>query len=557
MHRLLPSSRSAFSRRLLACLRPVLLVCVDVLVHFVGTFRSSSLPRFDCDYFYRRRVLGGRSPFPRTLVLSSRCDLTRGLLGSFPPHLFNGSSLTRRLLRHLPSELFFSRCDLTRGLLGSFPPHLFNGSSLTRRLLRHLPSELFFSRCDLTRGLLGSFPPHLFNGSSLTRRLLRHLPSELFFSRCDLTRGLLGSFPPHLFNGSSLTRRLLRHLPSELFFSRCDLTRGLLGSFPPHLFFNCRGLLGQLLDSRRNPPLDLLIRPPTRLFFSLRDLTSGLLGCFPPRLLLSDNNLPDGLVGRLASRPLFSRCDQMRDLLGSFPPHLLFNGRGLLGHLFGQLPSNLLARLLDRHGNPAPNLLIGPPPGPLLRFCDLTRGLLARFPPSPLFSVGNQPRGPLCSLVRHSLRECDRLRDRVFAGVPSCLRRGEGVQRCPRRRRLLRLLASLQLPLALFDCSAPGRFLLGVHVALDQPLPVLGQRLGGLILSPQPRGHSREATYCVWLRATTPQGISQDLRTESRLSACRPLLRRGSQQHDPQLTSAPRRAGHTRAWLSRPLLSGG
>ena len=428
--------------------------------------------RLDCDCSFRRRGLGCLSLCPHALLLSSRCDLTRGFLGCFAPRpLVNGSSVSRRLLGRLPPKPLFRRGDLTRRLLGCFPPRpLFNGNSLPCRLLGHLPSKLLFNG----RGLLGQL--------------------------------LDGRRNPPL--------NLLIRPPPRLLFNLRDLTGGLLGSDHPRLLFNGRGLLGQLLDSRRNPPLDLLIRPPPRLLFNLRDLTRGLLGCFPPRLLLGDNNLPGRLVGRLAPRPLFSRCDLPRGLLGCFPPRLLLGERSLPGRLLGQLPANLLARLFDRHGNPAPNLLICPQPRPLLCFCDLTRGRLARFPPSPLLGVGNQPGDLLCGLVRHCLRRRDRLRHRFFAGLPA-LRRGHGVQRCPLCRRSPRLLANVELPLAFFDRFAPGRFLLGVHVALDQPLPVLGQRLGGLILSPRPRGHSREATYGVCPGATTPQGIPQDLRPES------------------------------------------
>ena len=560
--------RCDLTRSVLGCVSPRLL------------FNGNSLPR---------RLLGQLPSKP----FFGRCDLTHSVLGCVSPRLlFNGNNLPRRLLRQLPSKPFLGRCDLTRGLLACVPPRLpFDGDSLPRRLLRQLPSKLFFGRCDLTRSLLACVPPRLlFNGRGLLGRLLDSRrnppldllirpPSRLFFSLRDPTRGLLGGFPPRLvlsenylpgglvgrlaphplfsrcdlqrgllacvpprlpFDGDSLPRRLLRQLPSKLFFGRCDLTRSLLACVPPRLLFNGRGLLGRLLDSRRNPPLDLLIRPPSRLFFSLRDPTRGLLGGFPPRLVLSENYLPGGLVGRLAPHPLFSRCDLQRGLLGCVPARLLFGERSLPGRLLGQLPSSLLARLLDRHGNPAPNLLICPPPGLLLRFCDLTRGLLAHFPPSPLFGVSNQASGLLGGLVRHCLRRRHRLPHRVFAGFPSCLRRGHGVQLC---RRSPRLLVSVQLPLALFNRSAPGRLLLGVHVALDQPLPILGQRLG-LILSPHPCGHPRKATYGACPNTTTPQGIPQDLRPES--GSARVVQLRTDERWAAGGRSAKRLAGYRR-----------
>src|SRR5207237_608347 len=155
--------------------------------------------------------------------------------------------------------------------------------------------------------------------------------------------------------------------------------------------------------------------------------------------LFNGNSLPRRLLGHLPSKLFFSRCDLTGSLLGSFPPHLLFNGRSLLGHL------------LDSRRNQSLALLIRPPPRLFFTLLDLTRGLLAGFPSSPLFSVSNG--GLLGGLVRQCLRR-------------RCLRRCHGVQLC---RRWPRLLANVQLPLALFDRFAPGRFLLGVHVALDQP----------------------------------------------------------------------------------------
>src|SRR5207245_1481992 len=56
------------------------------------------------------------------------------------------------------------------------------------------------------------------------------------------------------------------------------------------------------------------------------------------------------------------------------------------------------------------------------------------------------------------------------------------------RRRPLRLLGRL-LAFALFDRVAPRLLDLRVHVALNQPLTILGQRIRRLTLSPQPCGH--------------------------------------------------------------------
>jgi hypothetical protein len=46
------------------------------------------------------------------------------------------------------------------------------------------------------------------------------------------------------------------------------------------------------------------------------------------------------------------------------------------------------------------------------------------------------------------------------------------------------LVANERLPIPLFDLLASSRLLLRVHVASDQPLPVLCERLGRRVISP-------------------------------------------------------------------------
>jgi hypothetical protein len=73
----------------------------------------------------------------------------------------------------------------------------------------------------------------------------------------------------------------------------------------------------------------------------------------------------------------------------------------------------------------------------------------------------------------------------------------------------------MRLPLARLDRFAPSLLLLRVHVAMDQPLAILGQRLGGRILSPPPRSHSKKTMRGASPNANPPRRIRQDLRTGS------------------------------------------